>query len=136
MTKQPTQPELLREAGAVYNTGPVTCLGMTFADDAERRAYFTARLRDYLHDPAFRAIEGFPLGTDEDILALSDPPYYTACPNPFLPQIKAAWQAERAALPPDDHGDSRFAGVNACGRVADNARAQIDVGASVALDQF
>jgi len=25
-----------------------------------------------------------PIGSDEDILALSDPPYYTACPNPFI----------------------------------------------------
>ena len=31
-----------------------------------------------------RHVEGFPLGKDEDILALSDPPYYTACPNPYL----------------------------------------------------
>ena len=31
-----------------------------------------------------RNIEGFPIGTDEDIIALSDPPYYTACPNPFI----------------------------------------------------
>lgn len=31
-----------------------------------------------------RDIDGFPLGKDEDILALSDPPYYTACPNPYL----------------------------------------------------
>ena len=31
-----------------------------------------------------RGIEGFPIGTDEDIIALSDAPYYTACPNPFL----------------------------------------------------
>lgn len=31
-----------------------------------------------------RHIEGFPLGTDEDIIALSNPPYYTACPNPFI----------------------------------------------------
>jgi len=31
-----------------------------------------------------RDIEGFPIGKDEDILALSDPPYYTACPNPYL----------------------------------------------------
>lgn len=31
-----------------------------------------------------RDIEGFPIGTDEDILALSDPPYYTACPNPYI----------------------------------------------------
>jgi hypothetical protein len=35
-------------------------------------------------DPEFRNIEGFPIGLDEDILALSDPPYYTACPNPFI----------------------------------------------------
>ncbi|KYK31523.1 MAG: DNA methylase [Theionarchaea archaeon] len=31
-----------------------------------------------------RNIEGFPLGKDEDIIALSDPPYYTACPNPWI----------------------------------------------------
>ncbi len=31
-----------------------------------------------------RKIEGFPIGEDEDILALSAPPYYTACPNPYL----------------------------------------------------
>ncbi|HXH09489.1 MAG TPA: DNA methyltransferase [Alphaproteobacteria bacterium] len=27
---------------------------------------------------------GFPHGAIEDILRLSDPPYYTACPNPFM----------------------------------------------------
>lgn len=27
---------------------------------------------------------GFPHGSIEDILSLSDPPYYTACPNPFI----------------------------------------------------
>lgn len=31
-----------------------------------------------------RHIEGFPIGKDEDIIALSDAPYYTACPNPFV----------------------------------------------------
>lgn len=31
-----------------------------------------------------RHIEGFPIGRDEDIIALSDSPYYTACPNPFI----------------------------------------------------
>lgn len=31
-----------------------------------------------------RNIEGFPIGKDEDIIALSDAPYYTACPNPFI----------------------------------------------------
>ena len=31
-----------------------------------------------------RHIEGFPIAKDEDIIALSCPPYYTACPNPFI----------------------------------------------------
>ena len=34
-----------------------------------------------------RGIEGFPVGTDEDIIALSDAPYYTACPNPFIEEF-------------------------------------------------
>ncbi|MCR4407609.1 MAG: hypothetical protein NUW24_11930 [Anaerolineae bacterium] len=67
------------------------------ARDAERAEY-PERLREKLKDPEFRAIEGFPLGEDEDILALSDPPYYTACPNPFLPEIIERWQRERAQL--------------------------------------
>lgn len=34
-----------------------------------------------------RHIEGFPIGSDEDIIALSNPPYYTACPNPFIEEF-------------------------------------------------
>ncbi len=67
--------------------GPVECLGLTFADDAARREHFLAILREKLQDPAFRQIEGFPISSDEDILALSDPPYYTACPNPFIAEF-------------------------------------------------
>jgi len=66
------------------STGPVECLGITFPSDKERREYFLEKLREKLNDPEFRKIEGFPIGSDEDILALSDPPYYTACPNPFI----------------------------------------------------
>jgi predicted RNA methylase len=62
----------------------VECLGMVFDSEEARRAYFLDKLREKLKDPEFRKIEGFPIGKDEDILALSDPPYYTACPNPFL----------------------------------------------------
>jgi DNA modification methylase len=44
---------------------------------------------DYKKDLAekleeLKKIEGFPIGSDEDILALSQPPYYTACPNPYI----------------------------------------------------
>ncbi|MBT4089539.1 MAG: DNA methylase [Deltaproteobacteria bacterium] len=62
----------------------VTCLGVEFENDVARRKYFTEKLKEKLKDPEFRKIEGFPIGEDEDILALSDPPYYTACPNPFI----------------------------------------------------
>ncbi|MCF6183534.1 MAG: site-specific DNA-methyltransferase, partial [Bacteroidales bacterium] len=44
---------------------------------------------DYKKDLAekleeLKKIEGFPIGNDEDILSLSEPPYYTACPNPYI----------------------------------------------------
>ncbi len=63
---------------------PVECLGQTFPSDEARREHFLAKLREKLKDPEFRKIEGFPIGEDEDLLRMSDPPYYTACPNPFL----------------------------------------------------
>lgn len=64
--------------------GPVECFGQTFSNDESRREYFLKLLREKLKDPEFRKTEGFPIGTDEAILAMSNPPYYTACPNPFL----------------------------------------------------
>lgn len=63
---------------------PVECLGITFPNDEARRSYFIEKLKEKLADRAFRRIEGFPVGDDEDIISLSDPPYYTACPNPFM----------------------------------------------------
>ncbi len=63
---------------------PVKCLGQTFPSDQARRDHFLKLLAEKLQDPAFRKQEGFPQGTDEAILAMSDPPYYTACPNPWL----------------------------------------------------
>ncbi|MHC0068408.1 DNA methyltransferase, partial [Nostoc sp. UIC 10890] len=75
--------------------GAVECLGMTFESDEARRAYFTEKLREKLQEPEFRQIEGFPIGEDEDILALSDPPYYTACPNPFIEDFINYWNLEK-----------------------------------------
>ena len=63
---------------------PVDCLGLTFESHEKRREFFVEKLRQKLKDPEFRKIDGFPIGEDEDILSLSDPPYYTACPNPFV----------------------------------------------------
>jgi 16S rRNA G966 N2-methylase RsmD len=64
--------------------GAVECFGLTFPSEDARRAHFLAILKEKLKDPEFRKIEGFPKGSDEDILRLSDPPYFTVCPNPFM----------------------------------------------------
>lgn len=84
-------------------SGPVTCLGMTFEDDEARRAHFTEELRKKLQDPEFRKIEGFPIGNDEDILNLSDPPYFTACPNPWITDFINEWEAQKLNQPEGYH---------------------------------
>ena len=78
-------PDLLAESAATPDSARVECLGMTFESHAARREYFLARLKERL--PELRQRPDFPVGEDEDILRLSDPPYYTACPNPFLTQF-------------------------------------------------
>lgn len=81
--------DMFSTSAASSSTGPVECLGQSFPSDDARRAHFLALLADKLKDPAFRKQEGFPQGTDEAILAMSDPPYYTACPNPWLAEFVA-----------------------------------------------
>ena len=75
---------------------PVICLGISFANEKVRREYFTEELRKKIQDPAFRKIDGFPHGKDEDILILSDPPYYTACPNPWVNSFISEWKIEKS----------------------------------------
>jgi DNA modification methylase len=84
-----SQPDLIREERGEYHLTP--------EQQAEKEIY-RARLRSFLEDPVSRQIEGFPIGENDAILALSDPPYYTACPNPFLGEIVEKWQKEREAL--------------------------------------
>ena len=84
MAEHDDSSSLLPEIPSVKPQGLVECLGMAFENDEKRREYFLGKLREKLKDPEFRKIKGFPIGEDEDILALSDPPYYTACPNPFI----------------------------------------------------
>lgn len=79
--------------GVTKNTEPVVCLGMTFESEEARREYFREELRKKL--PELKEIEGFPIGEDEDIIALSDPPYYTACPNPWINDFAAEWEKEK-----------------------------------------
>ncbi|HEL5054236.1 TPA: hypothetical protein UOA92_002030 [Stenotrophomonas maltophilia] len=81
--------DMFSASAASSATGPVECLGQTFASDAARREHFLKLLAEKLQDPAFRKQEGFPQGTDAAILAMSDPPYYTACPNPWLEEFVA-----------------------------------------------
>ena len=76
---------LLPDAPTADRKGPVECFGMTFDSDDDRRDYFLARLKEKL--PDLRQRPDFPIGEDDDILRLSDPPYHTACPNPFLAEF-------------------------------------------------
>lgn len=86
--------ELLRlENGNLFSDKPVTVLGKTFSNDEERREYFREELRKKL--PELKKLEGYPIGEDDDIINLSDPPYYTACPNPWLNDFVAEWEKEK-----------------------------------------
>jgi hypothetical protein len=51
--------------------------------------------------PELRHLPGFPVGNDKDIFAMSLPPYYTACPNPFIRD----WLDSTA---PEGHGTSNY----------------------------
>ena len=98
------QSELSLKDQKNIDSGLVECLGKTFANDEERRQYFLELLSKKLKDPEFRKIEGFPIGEDEDILNLSDPPYYTACPNPWIADFIAEWEAKK----PEKEADYRY----------------------------
>lgn len=75
----------------------IICLGKEFNSDDQRREYFRNELRARLHE--LKKIEGFPIGDDEDIVNLSDPPYYTACPNPWLNDFIEQWEKEKESIP-------------------------------------
>lgn len=92
MTNQDEQLSFLNEQHEADNA-PVVCLGKTFENDEARRTYFREELRKKL--PELKQFEGFPIGEDEDIIALSDPPYYTACPNPWINNFVEEWEQEK-----------------------------------------
>ena len=59
-------------------------LGFFDADPSQDARVEAAREELRRRLPEMRRLPGCPQGTDEDILAMSYPPYYTACPNPFI----------------------------------------------------
>ena len=77
-------------------TMQITVLGKSFNSEEERRMYFREELRKHLAE--LKKMEGFPIGEDDDIINLSDPPYYTACPNPWLNDFIAEWEEEKKQL--------------------------------------
>lgn len=75
----------------------VECLGQSFPSEKCRHEHFTKLLADKLKDPNFRKQEGFPIGSDEFILGISDAPYYTACPNPWLSEFISDWASQKSS---------------------------------------
>ena len=92
------------------NEKKITCLGKEFASEGDRREYYRNELRTKL--PELKKIEGFPIGEDEDIIKLSDPPYYTACPNPWLNNFIEEWGTDKKNIKgrkEDFHVDEPYA---------------------------
>jgi DNA modification methylase len=59
-----------------------------------------------------RHIEGFPIGEDEDLLALSDPPHYTAYPNPHIAKFIQKWGKPYDEAADDYHREPYVADVS------------------------
>lgn len=95
MTNNTEQLSLVNNQPKADNTS-VVCLGMTFENEEARREYFREELRKKL--PELRQLEGFPIGEDEEIIKLSDPPYYTACPNPWVNDFIQEWEEEKKSI--------------------------------------
>ena len=94
-------------------TKQIIVLGKTFSSEEERRTYFREELRKKL--PELKKMDGFPIGEDEDILNLSDPPYYTACPNPWLNDFIAEWEEAKKQLVKEGKRDATFEVTEAYG---------------------
>jgi DNA modification methylase len=84
----------------------ITVLGKTFNSVEDRREYFRKELRKHL--PELKKMEGFPIGEDDDIINLSDPPFYTACPNPWLNDFIGEWEEEKKQLEKDGKRNASF----------------------------
>jgi DNA modification methylase len=106
------QDSLLDDEKIESSKGPIECLGQTFENEEARREYFTELLSEKLKDSEFRKIEGFPIGTDEAILELSDPPYYTACPNPWLNELVDFWESQKENSEKEYHREPFAADVS------------------------
>ena len=59
-----------------------------------------------------RHIEGFPIGEDEDLHALSDPPHYTAYPNPHIAEFIEKWGKPYDEATDDYHREPYVADVS------------------------
>lgn len=77
-----------QDAGKAPPVGDgIEVFGVRFKDENDRREHFKKILAEKLQEPGFREQQGFPVASDDEILRLSDPPWYTACPNPFLEEF-------------------------------------------------
>jgi hypothetical protein len=64
-------------------------LGGSFQTEAERQNHFRTRLGEELFRESLFQVEGSPISSKDVILDLSDPPGFTAAPNPFIAQFIA-----------------------------------------------
>ncbi len=65
---------------------PDSLFGLLGSGDAAAEVARVEAAREELRRrlPELRKLPGCPQGSDDDIVAMSYPPFYTACPNPFI----------------------------------------------------
>lgn len=87
---------LSTESSMLETSGPVTTFGHAFSDIIERTRVFKDELRRSISD--LSCLDGFPCGSADDIVNLSHPPYYTACPNPWIKRFIEQWEKDKDDL--------------------------------------
>lgn len=62
-------------------------LGEVFESREERDRYFRNKLKESIEKGGLDSRDDFPKASVNEVVGLSNPPFYTACPNPFLPEF-------------------------------------------------
>lgn len=75
---------------------PTVIFGNSFANKEECIAYFKNQLSNKIGEISKQ--EGFPEGPHSTIVEMSAPPYYTACPNPWIKDFLSRWESEKYDL--------------------------------------
>ncbi|TBX54826.1 DNA methylase [Bacillus mycoides] len=105
MSNRQKQLEWIQEED-VQSVSIEKCLDREFSDPHERRIYYNGQLQSKINE--LKTQEFFPIGDEQDIVALSDSPFYTVAPNPWINDFISLWKKNEEF--DDDYTRTFFAG--------------------------